>query len=355
MQRKIVFLHPLGPHSSPLTSQTLFGATCWAWATLGEDVGKHLGAFADGPRFAFSSTFPFVRRTADSPPVLLLPKPPLRPPIAIVNQLAGQGDAQHLIEGIDLAKHMQQARYVSSGVAAKLRAGEWNAAALIHEVYHRRVHLVQGMLLLPAEAQAVWSKNDQGKGKDKLWKRSIVQRNSVDRVAGATAEGLLFQQEQTFYYPGRAGLWAALWVDDILWPSVQSALRFIADTGLGGERAVGKGHFHLEIQEWGAHFPPSKDGAGRFMNLSEYIPESDETCPLAYELRHIRQKTESRYPGDSQRVYVGMMQAYQPGGVFETHGPGRELYGRLAKLAQLKDRSVYYSGVTIPLWGQWEV
>lgn len=363
MLRKIVFLHPIGPQGSPITSHTLFGATCWAWATLGEDVGQLVSGWATQPGLAYSHAFPYLRRNPQAKPVLVLPKPPLRPPLKEVNALIAQGQPQadkkqddkskQITDMVDLAKKVQQATWMSQGVAARWRNGDLRAGTLLREVDSKRLKLYHGILCLPEEVPIAPNgskKNAEGKP---LWKKTIVQRNSIDRVAGATAEGLLFQEEQTFYCPGRAGLWAALWADDALWPKVEAALRLIADTGLGGERTVGKGHFCFEVVDWEAYFPPVPT-AKRFVSLADYIPApADGIRPIAYTLRQIRQKAENRYPDGAQRVYVAQLQTYQPGSLFES-GVQQELYGGLTPLGQVGSRRVYYHSAVIPLWGEWE-
>ena len=54
------------------------------------------------------------------------------------------------------------------------------------------------------------------------------------------------------------------------------------------------------------------------------------------------------------------LRAFAPGSVFRapagSTGGGRPaIYGRLVELATVPDRTIYYNGLTLPLWGAWEV
>ncbi len=349
MQRRVILLRPLGPQASPILSHTLFGATCWALAALGEDVGAMLSGFGNGARFAMSGAYPYLRDRAGKL-YLLLPRPPFRIPSSIVEAYP----QRPIAERVDIAKKVQKAAYLSPGVAQRLRDGTWKPAELFRQVMQKGIEIHYKTLFLASEAQQIARQNKTCRP----WHRVIVQRNSVDRLAGATAGGLLFHQEETFYDRGWAGLWFAVWSDDDLWSKLCAAFRFVEDTGLGGKRSVGKGHFRFEVdppQLWDASFPPLR-GSKRFLNLSHYIPcTPDETVPIVYTLGVIRQKAENRYPQGRQRVYVATLRTFQPGGLFEATGTRDDLYGRLLPLGSIGERTVYYDGLTIPLWGAWEV
>jgi CRISPR type III-A-associated RAMP protein Csm4 len=356
MERKIILMQPLGSHASPILSHTLFGAACWALAILGWDVDAILEGFADGgPRFAFSNAYPFLC-TRDGDPLLLTPRPPFRVPPDVVDApfvrpIEDRDDWDDLEKRVEQAKKLQKARYVSPVVGERIRSGDWGTKALFDQFAQGQLKIHNDTLWLPAERDRVW-----GREPSEAWQQIVTQRNSVDRVAGATVEGLLFQQSETFYDRQRAGLWFAVWADDELWPDLRAALRFVEDTGLGGKRSVGKGHFTFsDPEEWQSHFPAPAERQ-RFLSLSHYIPAApDETEPLTYKLEVIRQKAENRYPQGKQRVYMATLRAFEPGGLFAAKSPEERLYGKLLPLGDNGHHIVYYSGLTLPLWGAWEV
>lgn len=351
-QQHIILLRPLSAHSSDLTSHTLFGATCWALATLGRDVGALLATAAlNGARFALSAPFPYVKGR-DGSPVLLLPRPMLH---AAPRERATSGNAETLKTAADRAKRARKVRYISQGVAAHWCAGTWSAADLPRLIIEEKVYAVRDALFTHGEALALWGSNAL-KAVDALdlpWHGAIVPHNSVDRVAGATVAGLLFQQAEMVYDAARGGLWCGVWTaDDAMWQDVQAAFRYLGDTGLGGNRTIGKGHFTFDVAGWEATFPAVE--ATRFLTLGHYIPdEAGEADALAYTLDVIQQKIENRYPQAAQRVCIAQVRAFAPGGLFAAQ-TRRAVYGKLAPLDNVGDRTVYYSGATLPLWGKWE-
>jgi len=314
---------------------------------LDENVGSILKRFSEGgPRFAFTHAYPYVK-TREGDTLLLVPRPPFRiPPEAI--KTAPQGS---IVEHVDLAKELQKAVFLSPGVADAMRDGRWDAAALYRQATREKVKVFNNTLWLESEIKQIWESEPRA-----LWKTAVIQRNSVDRVAGATVEGLLFQQTETFYDRPRAGLWFGVWADDALWKAVKGAFPLMSDTGLGGSRSVGKGHFAfsqpMDWRQW-FHQPEAQQ---RFLNLSHYIPTSARKAePVVYDLDVIRQKAENRYPQGVQRVYVAALRAFKPGGLFAADPGTDRFYGRLLPLGAVDDRTIYFNGITVPLWGAWEV
>jgi len=348
--RHLVLMQPLGSHSSAIRAHTLFGAVCWALAALGEDVAGLLEGFRDGAQFAFSCSHPFLR-TQDLDPLLMLPCPRFRIP----GETVANASSKHTLEQrVDLAKRVQKARYISPGVAGLWRAGIWGPVDLFSAALNGDVCLQQACLLLKDESHAVWGKAEAWFG----WEDALVMHNSIDRLAGATVEGQLFQQRETFYRRNRAGLWFSVGSTPELWPKLRAALRFVADTGLGRKRSVGKGHFRFSYRDWdealfGGESPLS---SSRFLSLARYIPRrAQATEPVSYGVDIIRQKAESRYPQSSQRVFTASLRAFSVGSVFAVDEPRDALYGKLTPIGSVSDHTVYHSGLTMPLWGAWEV
>ncbi len=105
---------------------------------------------------------------------------------------------------------------------------------------------------------------------------------------------------------------------------IQPALNYLADTGFGADRTVGKGHFQIWLEEFALPFRADKPGA--MMALSHYIPQPDECNlqaePLAYTLKILRPRREQKYPwvfaGQQQfpPVYKRAVPVFEPGSVF---------------------------------------
>lgn len=351
METYAVTLRPQGSHLGPITSQTLFGAVCWALDTLRlTDVTHLLAGFELSPRFIFSSAFPFIEGPHGL--VRFLPKPAL--PLISMSQIhhLAKGDRRRIKELVSIeAKQVKKASYVSAGLFSEICAGRWDGLSLVRE-WGGRLEKVGNAIWLERERQQIWGRASMP---DSLWRQADVQRNAIDRVAGATAEGLLFHESQTFYRPAQAGLWFVARADAEAWGWLQAAFRYLADTGLGGKRAVGKGHFDFTWQVAPDLLPYAPD-ADSFVALSPYLPrfEQDqiEATPRSYNLQVIRQKAENKFPGSEQmQIYSGGLRLFSEGSIF-TLPEKRESYGQIVALGQVNGRQVYYNGLTVPAFAK---
>lgn len=372
MDTYIILLWPQGSHLGPLTAQTLFGGVCWALDTLGMvDVGRMLAGFEEQPRFAISSPFPFVRKPdalAKKQPELmpgdlirLYPKPHLRPvTIDRVQQMtqrqSGASDGLRFKQSVkrildEQVKRVQKTSWVSEGLFAQICEGQWDEAALVDGIGDK-IEKAHGALWLSGEHRAIKKYNNQ---KSDLWGKADVQRNAVDRVAGATAEGLLFHESQFFYHRGLAGLWFVARADAKAWGWLEAAFRYLQDTGLGGKRTVGKGHFTFRWFKSDTALPQVKN-PDAFINLSPYVPViadgTIQTPPLRYTLQTVRQKVENRMPGKQQmQIYSGGARLFGEGATFR-FDEQLSVYGRLVKLREIEGRQVYYNGLTLPVFAR---
>lgn len=356
MDTYAITLRPRGSHLGPITAQTLFGATCWAIETLRlTDVADLLAGFSDRPRFVFSSTFPFIQGPTGL--VRFLPKPVL-PPVTMeqAQELAGTGTGKNFKREVkkllkERIEPVKKAGYVSEELFAQICAGQWNSRALV-ETWGDKVEAAGktgGVLWLTQERRQTWG-GHTGRP-DASWAVVDVQRNAVDRVAGATAEGLLFHETQTFYRREQAGLWFIVRAEAEVWPWLEAAFRYLADTGLGGKRAIGKGHFDFEPPV--PYALPDAPDADSFITLSPYLPrftgDQIEAKPYRYTLQTIRQKAENKFPGPEQmQVYSGGLRLFGEGSIFALPEK-REVFGRLASLGMVNHHPVYYNGLALPV------
>lgn len=370
MNTYIVFLWPQGSHLGPLTAQTLFGGVCWALDTLGVmDVGQMLTGFEAQPRFAFSSPFPFVRKpdaltkeqrdlTLDNL-IRLYPKPYLQPvTMAHVQQMARRQSSdsgglrfkQSVKKILDeQVKPAQKTAWVSEGLFAEICEGKWNEAALVDGIGDK-IEKVYSALWLTREHRSIKPYRNK---KSTLWHKADVQRNAVDRVAGATAEGLLFHEAQFFYRRDIAGLWFAARADTEAWGWLEAAFRYLQDTGLGGKRTVGKGHFTIQWFKTEDGLPHVKE-PNAFITLSPYTPViadgTIQTPPLRYALQTVRQKVENRMPGNGKmQIYSGGMRLFGEGSTFQ-FDEEKPVYGKLVRLRKIDDRQIYYNGLALPVF-----
>jgi CRISPR-associated protein Csm4 len=363
MQTYAVTLRPKGSSISPITAQTLFGAVCWAIDTLRltGNMAQFVADLAQKPQFLFSSAFPFIQGPSGF--IRFLPKPIL-PPVTMpqVQQMAEKrastGSGTRFKEKVkeileQQVKPTKNAGYVSEGLFAQVCAGQWSSPALAEALGTTVEQVPPVGLWLKKERYQTWGQTGQPKT---AWATVDVQRNAVDRVAGASAEGLLFHESQVFYQPQQTGLWFIVRAEAGVWPWLEAAFRYLADTGLGGKRAVGKGHFDFEKPV--PYTLPDVPDADSFITLSPYLPrfeeEKMEAEPRRYTLQIVRQKAENKFPGPGpqQVVYTGGLRLFGEGSVFALAEKRETHYGRIVELGQVSHRQVYYNGLALPVFAK---
>lgn len=367
-----VYLKPKSSFAGSIGSDTLFGALCWAVRALnGEGTLKGMleqftkaSAVDQSPPFAVSSTFPYLHH--DSMKVRLYPKP-LIPDLTSdqVKQLAGLAMQRHralsssqqaMVATVEKAKGVKGVSYVSEGLFAQIVRGETDTRRLCERL----------VVLGSADADIVrWGsalithgerKRVRAEELDAFHAEGDVQRNEIERVALATAEGRLFFTHETFLHRERAGLWFALSTNDL--DFIKPLLRYLSDTGIGGDRSVGKGAFDIPLSEIHALNLPCANEPDCFIALSRYLP-SDNECdfdrePLAYTLSTVRPKHESRLAGAGHRTYKRLLRVFEPGSFFPFNRR-KEVYGQIVNVgptAQTGGFEAYHSGLAVPVFAK---
>jgi CRISPR type III-A-associated RAMP protein Csm4 len=372
MNTLAVYLWPRGALASELGSDTLFGAVCWAIHILGlTDVGALLAGFDEQPRFAFSSAFPVYRVAKNGgavEQVRFYPRPQL-PDLSPdqVNALAKEEQSRELHRSfeaaktrvVETAKRLKEKTCLSEALFVQVIRGETNTAALFRcfkpdgGYRSQDIEEIGNALMTCEERQRL----QQGSFRTGFARQQVVQHNQIDRVAGATAEGLLFFEAETFFGVG-GGLWCVLCAapDDVE-RFIRPALRYLADTGLGANRTSGKGQFDIQIGE--PLTLPRADEPDAFVTLSRYLPRQGEWSPdgepLSYQLLNLWPKREHKfvYPTPGQRtlpVRKRRVRMFAPGSIFPLTAT-QPLYGRLAQVVPARDggHTVWQSGLAVPV------
>jgi len=231
------------------------------------------------------------------------------------------------------------------------------------------VEILQGRISARAEYET-WSINQSRKNflctpeevrllPSELYRIEAVQHNQIDRVCGATAEGMLFYSDETFFAPN-SGLWALLRAPDPIFNQyIQPALRLLGDTGFGADTSTGKGHFEIYAEQAPSLPIPEKPQA--MMTLSHYLPLESELNlsgnPLTYSLRILRPKRSHKIPHplpanmSSSPIYKYEMPVFEPGSVFPFKMK-KDIYGQLKRLTPQNQEPVYQSGAALMLYLQ---
>jgi CRISPR-associated protein Csm4 len=368
MRTYAVYLRPRGTLASEIGSDTLFGAICWAIRTLygAGRLTEMLLGFNDCPPFVLSSAFPYLHRGGAK--VRFFPRPLLADlKSEQVNRLAegrarptDWGPLAHkhaVVEVIDRAKKLE-VPFISERLFERIVRGQIDTEALLRRLVKRGTSdddiewVVEGALITKGERERIDPEMEHWA----FWQAMDVQHNQIDRVAGATVEGRLFFIKETTFAHGLAGLWFALRTDEL--DFLRPALRYLEDTGIGGKRTVGKGHFAIEgIEE--TRLPEAEDGFNAFVSLSRYLP-ADGECdfgqrPLSYALAPLRPKHEARLTGRGHRIYKGLLRAFEPGSIFPAPAQKNPYYGRITSVGENAEEGgweVWHNGMTIPVFAE---
>lgn len=267
-------------------SDTLFGAICWAirWLYSERELAELLAAFDDSATtqttapFVNSSMFPFFEDAGGK--VLFLPRP------------LGESHVGDSLQGIGAYqsyKPFRKARFVSRSVFEALAGGKLSEAG----IYAELVKGEQGSFRLHGGALMTQAEQARVKVLPSLVSTVELPRNSINRVSVATsgAGGQLFYQpvasaralpglnvHSGFYFLVRTGKPATA-------KMIKTAMRFLADKGLGGDFSVGRGHCEVGFDDTD-EIAGDADGA-RLMTLSLMHPG-------AADLQHLdRRRTET--------------------------------------------------------------
>jgi len=359
-----VYLKPKGSLASEICSNTLFGAVCWAIQVLGlEDLSKMLPAFNEHPRFVFSSAFPYLCRD-DKEKVRFFPKP-LIPDLSSeqVNRLAEEEAAKGKrlslkpakLKVLEKAKRVKKADFVSEALFREMVLGQTNTEELCRRLVKttglrdRDVEQVGRALITTAERRRI----EPQRRLDPFASEADVQRNQIDRVAGATVEGLLFHERQTFLRRN-AGLWFILRAEEL--DFLRPAFRYLEDTGIGGRRTTGKGHFGITLDEGTLELPDAGAEADSFVVLSRYLPREGDwelsAEPLSYNLINWRGKHESKFPTPERPpIYKELVRVFAEGSFFPLKDR-LEVYGQVVPVGRVGERTVWHNGMAIPVFAK---
>lgn len=362
MNTYAVYFKPLGALATwPLGSDTLFGAVCWGIRTLGlmddEQLTNWLETQKTAPVFAFSHAFPVYKKEGDW--LRLYPRPAtFQPSFDDFNVLAEEWKKN------ESGKTLKAAKVDVAAAGKKFKRQDYVTEAALHQIASGDLKPIDGlraMLKLLNTKQTppkiLCIEAERKSLPQKFFEREAMQHNQIDRMSGATVEGMLFYRDETFF-PSGASLWALLQAnEEDMTRYIQPALNYLADTGLGADRTSGKGQFEIIVKS--APVLPRAKTPKAMMTLSYYLPSASEldlhSEPLAYSIKTLRPKREQKYPRHlpegqkSVPIYKQAIRFFEPGSVFPLKNQ-QEVYGRLARLTPVGQEAVYQSGAALMIY-----
>ncbi len=349
----------------PPASNTLFGALCWSFLELqGRNDPQWIREYLSGleeqkNQLLISSSFPcFV--SADS----LMPfyPMPMNPVSGDVGRKNNAGKQERLQEALK-RKKLGRAAWISESTLREMSGG-----FSVSEVYEHLIrsmdaeekggtpaeHVMrQGMVFTRDEWKSIAPQNSRRYIPPFSTVRTRA-RNRLNRLNFCTGEGELFFTPETFLnqnsFNGYQMAFHFLLRSDMDESALRGAFRWLEDSGIGGDRSVGTGHYRIKMMTVSDSLFENASGKV-FMTLARYLPHDEDGIvkPLSYELLSYRGSAESKRLGD--RTWKERVLYFREGSVFEVEA-GKARYGRLAKVLKISGQDVVRQyGFAFPVFG----
>lgn len=350
-----VYLRPKSSFGTWPTSETLFGAMCWAvYHLYGKTVLESmLNDYNANPKFVVSSAFPFLEKPGSL--IHFYPRPMIRElTVNEVEALAEKETAgaaahdslpfkQKIVTITEKLKSIKRTAFVSESIFTEIVRGGFDMTSLYEQLNSGQIVYQGGVLITSKESQAQPERS--------FFDQQDALKNQIDRVTGATVEGLLFLKKETFFRTPDTGLWFVLQTDDT--DFISPLLKYLQDTGIGSDRTTGKGHFDIEF---GSSFElPKADNPDSFIILSRWCPdkgERDFTGGFAsWNLVNMRPIRETMYCSGKKRILKNLIRMFAEGSVFPLKQQDKSCYGMLVA-SKMDDYTVYHNGIGIPVYAK---
>jgi CRISPR-associated protein Csm4 len=359
----------LRPNSSFITwpsSDTLFGALCWATYHLygKKELENILTTFNERPKFILSSAFPYLERNGYR--VRFFPKPLLMElKIDEIERLAKEevlqekiGDElldynKRVISISEKFKEIKKVTYVSESVFKNIIEGKINLTGICQGLRNKgstQKDLERiGNGLISYEER---TKVDPDRELKALFSEGDILHNQIDRLSGTTVEGLLFYNKEIFLHKNYGGLWFLVKTEDLEF--LKPLMRYLNDSGIGGERTTGKGHFMITWDQ-SPYQLPGADKPDSFIILSRWFPDENEKtfCNqfASWNLLNLRSKRETMYPIGGQRILKDFLRMFAEGSIFQLKAK-KEYYGRLVPAVNMGTYNIYHYGIALPVFAK---
>ena len=237
--------------STPVRAYTLFGAICWAYRLMGEDLEVLINKFRESnPPFLISSPFPIAESKCGFS--LVFPKPVL----SISDMIERESDICKKVN----RKPIKKAKYVSFSVFIKILEGE-----IINE------RSLADAQKFEESRGVIVHKSDRACFEDFA---GLSVRNVINRVL-VKSENLFTEN----YYLFSDRWFLVKFYDKTFIPVLEECFKLIEDIGLGANKNLGWGKvrieplegFEMEISHLDSRVKPSE----KLITLSPVIPKEN--------------------------------------------------------------------------------
>jgi CRISPR-associated protein Csm4 len=188
------------------------------------------------------------------------------------------------------------------------------------------------------------------KSKGKIFDSRVTLKNKIDRLSLSTAlSGEIYYEEEVYLNPEVFNLYFFIMTKDIEF--FAPVFHWLSDTGIGGERTIGRGHYKIE-NEGEYPIPGAKNGAS-FITLSRYLPKNDEVNWKGinyYEFLPYHSRFDTMFLKGGE--FLKRKFIYLKEGAILSFRKKREYYGMLYQVAEFQGKTIYQNGLTIPVFAK---
>lgn len=187
-----------------------------------------------------------------------------------------------------------------------------------------------------------------------------IARNKVDRINNSSSgAGQIYYSSEVFV-SSKLKLYFIISTGDIYF--LNTIFKFLSDTGIGGDRSIGKGlYIFSEPEEIILPCLSDEIQPNFFTNLSLYIPKVNEINfnekPLFYDIMPYRSVAESEYFRNID-IWKDKIIYFKEGSIFPLNNISKgestlkKFYGKLMKLKEIEGNDILQNGITIPIFGK---
>lgn len=365
MHTYAVYLKPKSSFITWPSSDTLFGALCWAAYHLHgkERLEEELNKFKENPKFILSSAFPYLDR--DGTRIHFFPKPLLRElnstevEALAIEELGKKLDKESLefkqavIKVRERLKEFKKISYVSESIFKEIT----ELSLDLKGIYQRLKDTGSAETDIEKLGNALISfrereKLDPEKEMKSLISEVDVLRNQIDRVGGSTVEGLLFTNKEISLHRIYGGIWFLVKTNDLEF--LKPLFRYLEDTGIGGKRSSGKGHFGITWKDK-PYMLPEAENPDSFIVLSRWFPDENEldfdNGFASWNIINLRSKRETMYPVGGERILKDLLRLFSEGSIFPLK-ERKEYYGKLVPAGNMGTYTAYHNGIALPIFAK---
>ncbi|MEO0091509.1 MAG: RAMP superfamily CRISPR-associated protein [candidate division WOR-3 bacterium] len=346
------------------SSETIFGAICWGIHHLYNDIDlqEKLAKFDEwDKRFIISSSFPLLKsRDKD---ICCYPKPILaEPDVKALENIAKDNITLNItkspvkIEDEDLKfqyskrvefsryKEFHNIEYLSESLFQRLvNCGSYEDNINIYKDYvNSRLLAISDKILLTKDEYNNINNNQ-------LIISRVTARNKIDRISFATVPGgEIYYQQEMYLNPNVCELYFLLMTEDIEF--FKPIFRWLEDTGIGGNRTVGRGFYKITIQ--GEVNLPNDKNAKTFLALAKFLPKENEiewqSDNNFYDLLVYQPRLDTMFFKGGQFIKDSVTYIKE-GSVLEAK-ERKSYYGMLRPSIEIQKQKIYQYGLTIPIF-----